>query len=155
MTTFLGVPVRIRGTVFGNLYLTEKAGGEPFSEQDQLLVEALARTAGFVIENARAYGLSERRRQWLEASAELADALQPPVDLERALRRITQAARSLSGARATAVLGPADSGTSRTIAADPGDADLIDAALDEIATLTGRDGSAECSRRPPPLSTRW
>jgi signal transduction histidine kinase len=143
MTTFLGVPVRIRGTVFGNLYLTEKAGGEPFSEQDQLLVEALARTAGFVIENARVYGLSERRRQWLEASAELADALQPPVDLERALRRITQAARSLSGARATAVLGPADADTSRMIAADPGDVDLIDAALDEVATLSGPGASGE------------
>ena len=143
MTTFLGVPVRIRGTVFGNLYLTEKAGGEPFSEQDQLLVEALARTAGFVIENARAYGLSERRRQWLEASAELADALQPPVDLERALRRITQAARSLSGARATAVLGPADADTSRDDRRGPGDADLVDAALDEVATLTGRDASGE------------
>ena len=143
MTTFIGVPVRIRGTVFGNLYLTEKAGGEPFSEQDQLLVEALARTAGFVIENARAYGLSERRRQWLEASAELADALQPPVDIDRALRRITQAARSLSGARATAVLGPADSSASRTVAADPGDADLIEGALDEITTLTTRDTSAD------------
>ena len=120
MTTFLGVPVRIRGTVFGNLYLTEKAGGEPFTEQDQLLVEALARTAGFVIENARAYGLSERRRQWLEASAELADALQPPVDLERrpapdhpggalALRR--------PGDGGPAV--PADADASRAIAADP------------------------------------
>ncbi len=105
MTTFLGVPVRIRGTVFGNLYLTEKAGGVPFTEQDEMLVEALAGTAGFVIENARAYGLSERRRQWLEASAELADALQPPVDLGRALRRITEAARAVSGARAVAVVG--------------------------------------------------
>ena len=79
MATFLGVPVRIRGTVFGNLYLTEKAGGEPFTEQDERLVEALARAAGYVIENARAYGLSERRRQWLEASAELTETLQPPI----------------------------------------------------------------------------
>ena len=74
MATFLGVPVRIRGTVFGNLYLTEKAGGAAFTEQDELLVEALASAAGFVIENARAYGLSERRRQWLEASAALAES---------------------------------------------------------------------------------
>ena len=54
MDTFLGVPVRIRGTVFGNLYLTEKHGGAEFTEQDEQLVEALARAAGFVIENARA-----------------------------------------------------------------------------------------------------
>ena len=52
MTTFLGVPVRIRGTIFGNLYLTEKHGGAPFTPQDELLVEALASAAGFVIENA-------------------------------------------------------------------------------------------------------
>ena len=73
MTTFLGVPIKIRGTVFGNLYLTEKAGGTSFTAQDELLVRGLATAAGFVIENARAYGLSERRRQWLEATADLAE----------------------------------------------------------------------------------
>jgi GAF domain-containing protein len=52
METFLGVPVRIRGTVFGNLYLTEKAGDVPFTDQDEHLVDALARAAGFVIDNA-------------------------------------------------------------------------------------------------------
>ncbi len=105
MDTFLGVPVRIRGTVFGNLYLTEKAGGEQFTEQDEQLVEALARAAGFVIENARAYGLSELRRRWLEASAELTETLQPPIELEQARDAITRMARSVSGVRATALLG--------------------------------------------------
>lgn len=131
MTTFLGVPVRIRGTVFGNLYLTEKAGGVTFTDQDELLVGALASAAGFVIDNARAYGLSERRRQWLEASASLADALQPPVDLERALHLITRAARSLSGARATAVLSYRYD-TARTVASDPGDLADVTTALDEV-----------------------
>jgi two-component system, NarL family, sensor histidine kinase DevS len=93
MNSFLGVPVRIRGTVFGNLYLTEKAGGRSFSHQDELLVKALAGTAGFVIDNARAYGLSERRRQWLEAAAELDEAVQPPVDLEAALREVARTAQ--------------------------------------------------------------
>ena len=88
MGSFLGVPVRIRGTVFGNLYLTEKADGRSFTQQDLLLVEALAGTAGFVIDNARAYGLSERRRQWLEASARLSEAMQPPIEVDRALRRV-------------------------------------------------------------------
>ncbi len=134
MTTFLGAPVRIRGTVFGNLYLTEKAGGIEFTEQDELLVGALASAAGFVIENARAYGLSERRRQWLEASASLADALQPPVDLERALRLITQAARSVSGATATAVLSYRYD-TARTVTADPDDHERVDSALDEVSAL--------------------
>lgn len=132
MNSFLGVPVRIRGTVFGNLYLTEKAGGAQFTEQDELLVEALATAAGFVIENARAYGLSERRRQWLEASAELTEALQPPVTLERALRQITQAARSVSGARATAVL-RTDAEAPRIVTAAPDDLARVGASLDELA----------------------
>ena len=115
MTTFLGVPVRIRGTVFGNLYLTEKAGGEPFTEQDEQLVEALARAAGYVIENARAYGLSERRRQWLEASAELTETLQPPIELDDARRAITEMARAVSRVRATALLSREGDADTRTV----------------------------------------
>ncbi len=133
MSSFLGVPVRIRGTVFGNLYLTEKHGGGAFTEHDELLVGALAQTAGFVIENARAYGLSERRRQWLEASSELADALQPPVDVARGQRRITDTARSVSGARAVAVLTGADG--DRTVTCDADDDALVGAALDELQAL--------------------
>ena len=91
MGTFLGVPVRIRGTVFGNLYLTEKDGGVRVHESGRAPGRALASAAGFVIENARAYGLSERRRQWLEASAELDEALQPPLELGRALRQVATA----------------------------------------------------------------
>ena len=104
MRTFLGVPVRIRGTVFGNLYLTEKAGGEPFTAEDEVLVQKLAVAAGSVIDNARTYGLSERRRQWLEAVADLTADLAPPIDLGLALRRIAAATRSFSGAGSTAVL---------------------------------------------------
>ncbi len=104
MDSFLGVPVRIRGTVFGNLYLTEKAGGEAFTEHDEQLVEALAKTAGFVIENARAYAQSERRRQWLEASARIVEALQPPIRIEDAMRHIAIGARRASGALAVGVV---------------------------------------------------
>ncbi len=56
MTTFLGVPIRVRGEVFGNLYLTEKAGGAPFDEIDEELAVGLATTAGVAIENARLHG---------------------------------------------------------------------------------------------------
>ena len=136
MTTFLGVPVRIRGTVFGNLYLTEKAGGVAFTAQDELLVRGLATAAGFVIENARAYGRSERRRQWLEASAELADALQPPIELERALRLITLTVRSVSGAFAAAVVG-LDDARERIVTAVPGVAERVAGVLDHVtATVT-------------------
>jgi signal transduction histidine kinase len=111
MTTFLGVPVRIRGTVFGNLYLTEKLGGIPFTEQDEMLVQALASAAGFVIENARAYTLSELQRSWLEASARLNEALQPPVEVDDALQQVAVATRTVSSAYAVGVLSselPAD-----------------------------------------------
>ena len=64
----------MRDEVFGNLYLTEKHGGGEFTDQDEKLVLALATPAGFVIENARDYKQSERRRQWLEATAQINDA---------------------------------------------------------------------------------
>ena len=137
MTTFLGVPVRIRGTVFGNLYLTEKVGGADFTEQDQQLVEALARAAGFVIENARVYGISERRRQWLEASAELTATLQPPVRLDDALLAITSTARSVSGARASALLSPEHAATDPvlTVSCEAAAEDAVRSALHAIAGL--------------------
>lgn len=134
MSSFLGVPVRIRGTVFGNLYLTEKAGGGSFSHRDEELVLALASAAGFVIDNARAYLLSERRRQWLEAAAELNEALQPPIAIEHALRRFTRAARALSGAAATAVVRVTDAGAALVTADGPAE-DRLPALLPRIAAL--------------------
>ncbi len=125
MTTFLGMPVRIRGTVFGNLYLTEKRGGVPFTPQDEQLVEALARTAGLVIDNARTYGLSERRRRWLEATAEIGIDVQPLVHGEKSLAKIVHAARVVSGARAI-VLVATDAADGDSVAADPADHDLVD-----------------------------
>jgi signal transduction histidine kinase len=133
MITFLGVPVRIRGTVFGNLYLTQKAGGVPFTEPDEVLVLALASAAGFVIDNARAFGLSERRRQWLEASAALVDTLQPPVDLDDALELITNSVRSVSRAEAAAVVEVPDEGSPTIVAMDGSARDQIPGLLDAIA----------------------
>jgi two-component system, NarL family, sensor histidine kinase DevS len=136
MVTFLGLPVRIRGTVFGNLYLTEKDGGLPFTESDELLVQALASAAGFVIENARAYGLSERRRQWLEASSELADTLQPPLDLGRALQLITNSARAIAGAEATAVVQIPELDAASVVALDGPAGNRVQGLLDDITEAT-------------------
>ncbi|MCW2756774.1 MAG: dosT [Nocardioidaceae bacterium] len=135
MVTFLGVPVRIRGTVFGNLYLTEKADGQPFSEPDEVLVTALASAAGFVIENARAFGLSERRRQWLEASSALVEVLQPPVDLERALQLVTTGARAIAGAEATAVVQVPDTGPASIVVYDGPEVSGIADLLDTVVTI--------------------
>jgi signal transduction histidine kinase len=103
MSSFLGVPIRIRGTVFGNLYLTDKTTGS-FTDNDEQLVLALAQAAALVIDNARTYGVSERRRQWLEASAELADALQPPIALDEALQAIVARAGATAAARRCAIV---------------------------------------------------
>lgn len=132
MNSFLGVPVRIRGTVFGNLYLTEKAGGRSFTEQDEQLVEALANTAGFVIDNARAYGLSERRRQWLEAAADLDEAVQPPVDLDAALREVARSARIVARAEAVAARIARDDRAPQLSAANAESRAAISEALYEI-----------------------
>jgi len=136
MDTFLGVPVRIRGTVFGNLYLTEKRDGLEFTEQDEQLVEALARAAGYVIENARAYGLSELRRRWLEASAQLTETLQPPIELDEARQAIVDMVRSVTGVRATALLSQPEAteeGFPLAISCDPGDAELTSDVLARIS----------------------
>lgn len=53
MRSFLGVPILLRGSVYGNLYLTEKEGGEDFTEEDQDLTTLLAAQAAVAIENAR------------------------------------------------------------------------------------------------------
>ncbi|WP_343320141.1 GAF domain-containing protein [Arthrobacter sp. TMP15] len=68
MVSFLGVPVRVRGRVFGNLYLTEKSDGADFTAEDEELAVALAAAAGVAIENARLFEDARRRSSWLEAS---------------------------------------------------------------------------------------
>jgi signal transduction histidine kinase len=125
MDSFLGVPVRVRGNVFGNLYLTEKAGGRQFTEQDEVLVDSLAKAAGFVIENARAFAQSERRRLWLEASAHVNEALTPPVRIGDALQQITITARRISGAAAVAVVQRVDDQQHTVSAGDGANADRL------------------------------
>lgn len=74
MESFLGVPVRVRGEVFGNLYLTNRREGL-FTEEDERLVEALATTAGFAVENARLLDQARTRERWMSAAAGLSAAL--------------------------------------------------------------------------------
>ena len=75
MKTFLGVPIRVRDIVFGNLYLTEKSNGQDFNAADQELAIALAAAAGVAIQNARLFEESRRRQRWLEAGMELGGRL--------------------------------------------------------------------------------
>jgi signal transduction histidine kinase len=85
MRSFLGVPIRIRDEVYGNLYLTEREGG-PFTAEDEELVAALAATAASAIDNARLYAEAGRRQRWLEASTEITRQLlssegEPPLSV--------------------------------------------------------------------------
>ncbi|MET0916295.1 MAG: GAF domain-containing protein [Jiangellaceae bacterium] len=74
MDSFLGVPVRVRGEVYGNLYLSNQISGA-FSEEDEELLTALAATAGIAIDNARLFDETRRRQRWSAASAEISAAL--------------------------------------------------------------------------------
>ncbi len=74
MDSFIGVPVRVRGQVFGNLYLTESTTGQ-FSVEDEELVRSLAVAAGTAISNARLYRDSQVQQRWLSASAEISAQL--------------------------------------------------------------------------------
>jgi len=108
MRTFLGVPVRIRDEVFGNLYLTDKAGGQPFSEDDEVLVQALAAAAGIAIDNARLYEASKTRQSWIEATRDIGTELLSGTDPARVFRLIADECRTLSGAELTLVAVPID-----------------------------------------------
>lgn len=98
MSTFLGVPVRIRDEVFGNLYLTEKADGLPFSDDDEVLVQALAAAAGIAIENARLYEQSKLRQAWIEATRDIGTKMLSGVDPATVFRLMADESRHLSGA---------------------------------------------------------
>lgn len=108
MHTFLGVPVRIRNEVFGNLYLTEKRGGQPFSEDDEVLVQALAAAAGIAIDNARLYEQSKIRQSWIEATRDIGTELLAGTDPTTAFRLVADKSRQLSGADLTFVAIRAD-----------------------------------------------
>ncbi|GAB2605050.1 GAF domain-containing sensor histidine kinase [Kribbella endophytica] len=108
MNSFLGVPIRTRDYVFGNLYLTEKPDHADFTEDDERTVTALAVAAGVVIDNARLYADTERRRRWHEVTAEITQLMLGEFDPQDALQLIATRAREVSGSLVGAVLLRAD-----------------------------------------------
>jgi signal transduction histidine kinase len=106
MHSFLGVPVLVRGQVFGNLYMTEKRHGD-FTAEDEAVLTALAGAAGIAIDNARLYEEGEVRRRWLAAVSDVRAALLGTASPEEALRLIAEQVAALTGADATLLaLGP-------------------------------------------------
>ncbi|MEV6523777.1 GAF domain-containing protein [Longispora sp. NPDC051575] len=104
MHTFLGVPIRIRDQVYGNLYLSEKRGGGQFTDDDEEIMIALAVAAGAAIDNARLYAQSRRRQRWLEAATETSTVILSDVDRTEALRLVAARAREVAEAHLVLVM---------------------------------------------------
>ena len=127
MSSFLGVPIRIRDEVFGNLYLAESTKGE-FSAEDEELTLALAATAAVAIENARLYESATSRGEWLQAIAAITRGVlsAEPEDAGDSLELVARTSLRIAGADlVTVVL--------------PGGPDEL---LIEVAVGSGADGLA-------------
>ena len=110
MSTFLGVPLIVRGEAWGNLYLTEKEGDEEFTDEDEQAAVMLADWASIAIGNARRLEEVSSRRDELErtvtamrATAEISRVLAGETDLEVVLGLIAKRGRALVGARALVI----------------------------------------------------
>jgi two-component system, NarL family, sensor histidine kinase DevS len=108
MRSFLGVPIRARQEVFGRLYLTEKRGGGSFTEDDEVVLQALAGAAGIAVDNARLYEEARRRERWLDATGEITAELLAGTDPIDALQLIAERAAELTTADYAMIAVPAD-----------------------------------------------
>jgi signal transduction histidine kinase len=115
MNTFVGVPIRVRDQVFGNLYLTEKRGGAQFDEEDESVLSTLAVAAGVAIDNARLYEESRLRERWLQASAEITHCLMSGRDRAEVLGLIAERAREITSAALAVVALPMENTDSLTV----------------------------------------
>jgi signal transduction histidine kinase len=148
MRTFLGVPVRLRGTVFGNLYLTEKQGGE-FTDEDEEVVQLLAAQAAVAIENARLYESARRWSRQLESLNEVSAALAGEADLAQLLALAAARLRELVDARVALIQRPTGDGSALVVETASGEqADmLVGSRLDRERSKSGRALSSRRSER--------
>lgn len=138
MRTFLGVPVHLRGVAYGNLYLTEKADGEDFTEEDQELVELLASQAAVAIENARLYEAATGWSKQLESLNEVGNALATETDLDPLLDLVARRLRELLDARLVTVLLPSGDDELRFAAVAGDRADIAGATITRSTSKSGR-----------------
>jgi signal transduction histidine kinase len=138
MRSFLGVPIHLRGVAYGNLYLTEKADGEDFTEEDQELVELLAGQAAVAIENARLYEAATGWSKQLESLNEVGNALATETDLDRLLDLVARRLRELLDARLVTVLLPSGADELRFAAVAGDRAELAGTTITRSTSKTGR-----------------
>ena len=153
MTTFLGGPIVIRGEIYGNLYLTEKAGGAEFDEADEQMLSVLAEYAAIGIHHARRLESLESRRDELErtvaalgATSEIARALAVEVDLDPILELVAKRGRALVAARALVILLPVHGGLRVAHGAGELPDDLIGQTVGETSLAAGVMDSGEVQR---------
>ncbi|MEZ0092781.1 GAF domain-containing protein [Streptacidiphilus sp. EB129] len=125
MRSFLSVPIRVRNAAFGNLYVTEKRGGQAFSAEDQQVVEALAAAAGVAIENARLYEEGRRRERWIAGAGQVTTAMLTSDDAHTALSIAAEQVRDLAGAALGMILLPTGDGGLRVAHASGEAADFV------------------------------
>jgi len=148
MTSFLGVPVRAGGRVYGNLYLTNKRDAEQFTEDDEASLVILATQAGVAVANAYLYQETSRREAWLQALSEITQRMLAGAEPETLLPAIAANARELAGADTAAIVTPLDGGSRLAIAhADGAGADR----LRGVAVPLDRSLAAEVMRNGRPL----
>lgn len=118
MRTFLGVPIRVDGQLFGRIYLTEKTGGREFDGEDEALVTLIAAQAGVAVQNARLYEQAQRRMAELQALSDVSVALAGQADPATVLRAVARAARRLGGDSSAALVVVPDAESLRLAGAD-------------------------------------
>ena len=147
MASFLGVPIRIRDEVFGNLYLTDSTRGQ-FSAEDAELATALAATAAVAIDNARLYQAARSRGEWLQASAAITRLLLSPdpadptdrVDAGDPLQLIASRSREIADADLVTLIRPVENGSDLRVevAIGAGAEDLPGLPMPRQGSLSGR-----------------
>jgi signal transduction histidine kinase len=142
MSSFLGVPVMMRGVAYGNLYLTEKRDGESFTSEDEEIVTLLAAQAAVAIENARLYESATRWSRQLESLHEIVRSMVGEIELDRLLQLVCSRVRELIDARVAFVALAAPGGGELEIAAidsvDPAFASLLGHRLSRERSKVGR-----------------
>jgi signal transduction histidine kinase len=139
MHTFLGVPILVRGVAYGNFYLTEKAGGADFTEDDQEVVSLLAAQAAIAIENARLYEAATQWSRQLESLNEIGNALATETNVDRLLDLVARRSRELLNARLVTVLLPVGGEELRFVAvAGEGGGELIGQTMPLASSKSGR-----------------
>ena len=164
MKSFLGVPILQRGVAYGNLYLTEKEGGEPFTDEDVELTQLLAAQAAVAIENARLYESATRWLRQFETLNEIGNALASELELTPLLELVARRLRELIDARLVLIALPGPAGGLEVAAAD-GDGRLRDRGHDarrrplqvrpRSSSAPGASGSTRSSRITRSTSPRF